>query len=145
MVKPGNRDKQAQYQQWYGTDLRLVFPGANPDLSLVGGDLASVSGLDNLLQALKLRILTEQGELAQLGHRRYGSKISDLIGEPLDRANLELLRRYVRKELLQERRVADVLRVAVSLRADDPSAVDIAVTVLAISGETLSFEVTFEA
>lgn len=155
MVKARNRENEAQYRAWYGTDLRLVFPGENgsasqaqigaPDLALNGADLDTVSGLDNLLQALKLRILTEQGELAQLGHSRYGSKIADLIGEPLDRANLELLRRYVRKELLQERRVADVVRVAVALRPDDPGAIDIAVTVVAVSGETLSFEVSFDA
>ena len=100
----------------FSTDLRLVFPRgeAGVDLALGLQDLETVSGLENLVQALTLRLLVDRGELAGLAHPRYGSRIRDLIGEPLDRPNLELLRRYVRQELLRDPRVEEVLQVTVT-------------------------------
>lgn len=43
-----------------------------------GGDLASVSGVDNIKQAVIARLTTEVGEL--LAHPTYGTEIPDLIG-----------------------------------------------------------------
>ena len=45
-------------------------------------DLRTVDGRDNLAQAVINRLLTRQGELAALGHPRYGSRLHELIGEP---------------------------------------------------------------
>ena len=85
-------------------DLRLLFrPNGEVDLALSRYDLETVDGRDNLAQALKMRLLVGAGELGALGHPRYGSRILELIGEPLDRANLELLRRFVRKALMRTR------------------------------------------
>lgn len=134
---------------FYGTDLRLRFARSgnqeSTDFSLADQDLETVSGIDNLLQALTLRLLVDRGELGGLGHRRYGSRIRDMIGEPLDQANLELLRRYVRKELLQDPRVEDVVHVSVMPRHDDRGAVDVSAIVTAASGEEILVEVTFDA
>ncbi|HZN93892.1 MAG TPA: DUF2634 domain-containing protein [Myxococcales bacterium] len=107
-------------------DLRLLFrPNGEVDLALSRDDLETVEGRDNLAQALKMRLLVGAGELGALGHPRYGSRILELIGEPLDRANLELLRRFVRKALMRDPRVEEVTRVEVSARAGQPGTVDV--------------------
>jgi phage baseplate assembly protein W len=117
----------------FGTDLALRFGrGGDVDLDQTGEGI--VSGLDNLRQALTIRLLVDRGELAGLGHPNYGSRIRELLGQRLDRANRELLRRYVRQALLQDPRVADVLEVSVVPHASQPNAVDQpnAVEVLAV-------------
>jgi phage baseplate assembly protein W len=77
------------------------------------------------VQALTLRLLVDQGELEALGHPRYGSRIRELLGARLDRANLELMRRIVRQTLLDDPRVAEVVRVVVQSRSDAPGIVDV--------------------
>lgn len=98
------------------TDLALHFNAqADADLTVgVTGDVQLVTGRDNLAQALVLRLLVRKGDLARLGHRRYGSRIHELIGEPMDEANLQLLRRMVRQTLREDPRVAQVTRVSVT-------------------------------
>ncbi|MCG8422777.1 MAG: hypothetical protein MJE77_33090 [Proteobacteria bacterium] len=126
----------------YGTDLRLVFvSGDEVDLALGAGDVDTVSGTDNLVQALTLRLVVDRGELAGLGHPRYGTRIRELVGEPLDRANRELLRRFVRRTLLDDWRVQEVTRVAVSQRPRTPGVVDVIAHVVAVSGEQAVIEV----
>lgn len=130
----------------YGTDLKLDFArGGEVDLSVGPSDLDTVSGVDNLVQALTLRLLVDRGEFAGLGHPRFGSRIRDLIGEPMDPANLELLRRYVRQAMLQDPRVAEVVQVVVTRRLDSRESVDVVARVLAASGELVQVEVTFDA
>ncbi|MBS0347263.1 MAG: DUF2634 domain-containing protein [Proteobacteria bacterium] len=131
----------------FGTDLRLVFPRgeAGIDLALGLQDLETVSGLENLVQALTLRLLVDRGELAGLAHPRYGSRIRDLIGEPLDRPNLELLRRYVRQELLRDPRVEEVLQVTVSPHDARRDGVDVVARVRAVGGQEAGVEVRIDA
>lgn len=132
--------------QSYGTDIKLSFArGGEVDLSYGRSGLDTVSGVDNLVQALTLRLLVDRGELSGLGHARFGSRIRDLIGEPQDSANMELLRRYVRQALLQDPRVAEVVQVAVTRRRDERASVDIVARVLGASGEAAQVEVTFDA
>ncbi|MEX1367815.1 MAG: DUF2634 domain-containing protein [Nannocystaceae bacterium] len=107
-------------------DLRLEFrDDGTVDLSLRGRDLVTTDGIDNLVQALQMRLLSMQGELARLGHPRYGSRVSELVGQPLTRQNLELLRRYVQRALRSDPRVAVVRSLKVSPVASDPGAVDV--------------------
>lgn len=131
----------------FGTDLRLVFPRgeAGIDLALGLQDLETVSGLENLVQALTLRLLVDRGELAGLSHPRYGSRIRDLIGEPLDRPNLELLRRYVRQELLRDPRVEEVLQVTVTPHDARRDGVDVVARVRAVGGQEAGVEVRIDA
>lgn len=131
----------------FGTDLRLVFPReeAGIDLALGLQDLETVSGLENLVQALTLRLLVDRGELAGLAHPRYGSRIRDLIGEPLDRPNLELLRRYVRQELLRDPRVEEVLQVTVTPHDARRDGVDVVARVRAVNGQEAGVEVRIDA
>ena len=127
----------------FGTDLRLIFARGSEGADLAVGlqDLETVDGLDNLVQALTLRLLVDRGELGGLGHPRYGSRIRDLIGEPLDSANLELLRRIVRQELLRDARVEEVLQVSVTPHDARRDGVDVVARVRAITGQEASLEV----
>lgn len=127
----------------FGTDLRVVFrPTGEADVAVAIHDLEIVSGTDNLIQALTLRLLVWRGELAALGHPRYGSRVHELLGEPLDRANLELLRRHVRRALMADPRVADVPQVEVAPRREAPGVVNVSASVRPVTGE--SFEIAVE-
>lgn len=126
------------------TDLAVVFtPHGQADLNLQTDELERVSGRDNLVQALSLRLLTERGELTELSHPRYGSRLRELIGEPLDRANVELLRRFVRKCLLQDPRVAEVVTVRAAT-ADVPGVVIVQATVRPITGAPISLSLNLD-
>ncbi|NVJ25055.1 GPW/gp25 family protein [Myxococcus sp. AM011] len=121
------------------TDLRLKFNesgGVDLDWSTDTG-ATTVSGKDNLIQALTMRLIVYRGHLEQLGHQRYGSRVADLIGEPMDRANLELLRRYVRQAIKEDPRVDEVTQLSVTARPDVPGAVDVRARIKAITGEAV--------
>ncbi|WP_164013178.1 DUF2634 domain-containing protein [Pyxidicoccus trucidator] len=121
------------------TDLRLSFKESGDvdlDWSTDTG-ATTVSGKENLIQALTMRLIVYRGHLVELGHTRYGSRVADLIGEPLDRANLELLRRYVRQALKEDPRVEEVTALTVSARADLPGAVDVRASIRAITGDAV--------
>jgi phage baseplate assembly protein W len=122
------------------TDLRLIFSESGADLAQGVLDYDTVDGRDNLVQALKLRLLITRGEIGALGHPRYGSQVQELIGETMDRANLELLRRYVRVALKQDPRVDEVSALVVTPRPDEPGAVDIRASVVAVTGEVVAIE-----
>ena len=123
------------------TDLRLVFGYDEVDLELGDRDIETVDGLGNLVQALRLRLLIDQGELSGLGHPRYGSRVRDLIGEPLNSANLELLRRYVRQALLQDPRVDEVTQVKVQPKDETGDVVDVRFKVIAVNGGEVQVQV----
>jgi phage gp46-like protein len=72
------------------------------------GDLATVTGRENLVQAIINRLLTRQGELTLLGHPRYGSRLYTLIGEPNNLRVRGLADAYIREALAQDTRVAKV-------------------------------------
>ncbi|EDM74224.1 hypothetical protein PPSIR1_14745 [Plesiocystis pacifica SIR-1] len=95
------------------------------DLALAGAELATTDSRENLVQALKMRLLVSRGELGRLAHPRYGSRVHELIGEPMNRRNLELLRRYVRAAILSDPRVAKIVELDITPLRDDPSAVDV--------------------
>lgn len=70
-------------------------------------DLASVEGRQNLAQALVLRLLTPRGALAALGHRDYGSRLGELVGERKTEALRARCRAFVLECVAQEPRVQD--------------------------------------
>jgi phage baseplate assembly protein W len=77
-------------------------------------DLALVSGRDNLGQAILMRLLTPRGELAELAHPEYGSRLHELIGRQNTETTRGLVRLYILESLRQEPRVAKVLEVEVT-------------------------------
>lgn len=78
----------------------------------VRDDLQTVSGRENLAQAIANRLLTRKGELAHFGHPNYGSRLHLLVGELNNikqRAKAEL---YIRECLAQETRIAEIKEVS---------------------------------
>lgn len=100
-------------------------------------DLATHVGADNIAQALMVRFLTHQGELAALGHPEYGSRLHELIGEPNTQTRRNLAKLFTLQALRQEPRVAQVLSATVTQRASDPGAVDIRLELEIIGSPTL--------
>lgn len=92
-------------------------------------DLATISGRDNLGQAVLLRLLTPRGELAALGHPDYGSRLHELVGAPNNATRRSLVKLHVLESLASEPRVAEVTRVDVAPAAGvrDQVRVDLAV------------------
>jgi phage baseplate assembly protein W len=99
-------------------------------------DLQMITDADNLKQALLLRFLTVVGEMTQLGHPEYGSRLSELIGELNDQTNRNLAKMYVLQALAQEPRVQRVLEVTVKQNAARRDEMDISVSLLAINSQT---------
>ena len=125
-------------QRERGADLRtgprpqLVTPGA-PD---PGHDLATVHGNENLQQALLIRLLTEVGELAHLGHPEYGSRLHELIGEPNTPTTRDRAKLYALQALTAEPRVATVRSVTVTTHPADRTRIDVRAAVVAIDQVT---------
>src|SRR5688572_138246 len=138
-------------QQRFGTDLRLL---RNLDLTKSsrdpGNDLSTrmrietsrfdldtLSQADNLVQALLLRFLTPVGELAQLGHPNYGSRLFELIGELNSETNRNRAKLFTLQALQAEPRVKEIREVTVIQSRKDPTQVDIKVSLLPVDSDTL--------
>lgn len=109
-------------------------------------DLGAVSRKANLVQALIMRLQTETGELAGLGHPNYGSKHHRLIGEPNVESNRNLIKLYVLECLRQESRLESIDSVVVRQGEgrENRDKVDIAIVVrMKKVPDALSFVVPF--
>jgi len=133
----------------FGTDLRLLENLERQDDRHRGSDLLTTKrvqdrtvdlqtlpGIGNLEQALLLRFLTPVGELAQLGHPDYGSRLSELIGELNNQTNRNRAKMYVLQALAAEPRVKEVRSVTVTQNAAQRDAIDISVSLLPIDSDT---------
>ncbi len=76
-------------------------------------DLSVVSGVEAATQSFANRLKTHMGELAPLGHPEYGSRHHELIGEPNNERNRNLVKLYVLQALRHEPRIAEVLECVV--------------------------------
>src|SRR5262245_31995274 len=74
-------------------------------------DIATTTGHHNLIQAMINRLFTRQGELAQLGHPDYGSRLYQLIGELNNNRTRALAEVYIRECLAQESRVEEIRHI----------------------------------
>lgn len=77
-------------------------------------DLATVTGVDNLTQAILNRLHTRQGELTNLGHPNYGSRLYQLVGELNNNRTRILAELYIRESLAQESRIEEVVEVIIA-------------------------------
>src|SRR5436305_3407741 len=84
-------------------------------------DYEAVDGKDNLGQAIVLRLLTERGELAALGHPEYGSRLHELLGAPNTKTRRGLAKVFILEALAQESRIDKVLDVTI---VDHPQRTD---------------------
>ena len=91
----------------------------------LGVDLATLEGTDNLRQALLLRFLTPLGELKELGHPDYGSRLYELIGELNSQTNRNKAKMFVLQSLAGEPRIREVEDLQVTQGLDDRTKVDI--------------------
>jgi phage baseplate assembly protein W len=133
----------------FGTDLRLLQNLERQDDRHRGSDLQTstraqdkkvdlqtLAGNGNLEQALLLRFLTPVGELAQLGHPDYGTRLSELIGELNNDTNRNRAKMYVLQALASEARVKQVLSVTVTQNPARRDEMDISVSLLPIDSDT---------
>lgn len=98
-------------------------------------DLARVRGVENLQQALILRLLTPLGSLRDLGHATYGSRLHELIGQENVPASRLRARAFVLQAIAQERRVEQVLSLEIAdVTADAPDVLRIAARVKPVGG-----------
>jgi phage baseplate assembly protein W len=132
-----------------GADLMLMFEsdmrysGLGADLAISrNGDIEIVQGRKNLGQAILHRLLTRKGELEDIGHPDYGSRLHELIGEPNNQTTRDILRLYVKECLSQETRIADLVEIKVTVPKDQPSAVLLEITVLPV-GSTFPMNLVF--
>lgn len=88
-------------------------------------DFLPREGLENLAQAVILRLLTPRGELAALGHPEYGSRVHELIGQENNTSRRNLLKLFILEALKQEPRVEKVAELAVTPSPGARSTVDV--------------------
>lgn len=77
-------------------------------------DIGTISGGDNLAQAVIVRLLTPRGELEALAHPEYGSRLHELIGRENTATTRNLLRLYILESLQQEPRIEKIIEVTVA-------------------------------
>ena len=102
------------------------------DLAVSNGDLVLVENIDNLVQALSLRLSSQRGILTQLGHPGYGSRLLEAIGTLNTEANLRGVENLLREAILQEPRVQKIESLTIRTHPAQPGAIDIEVSVLPI-------------
>ncbi len=119
-------------EKLFGNDL-LVAQRANGFDLLPGlrGDLQQAQGNDNIVQALTLRLLVRQGELARLGLPAYGSRLHELIGEPNNTRTHVKLMAFARSALEQDPRVLKI--EAIQAQASERSVATLTIDVLLIN------------
>jgi phage baseplate assembly protein W len=136
-------------EELLGTDLKLLietrpdFMGIGMDLQISkNGDIRTVSGRHNLGQAILHRLLTRRGELADLGHPDYGSRLYELIGEPNNERTRELVRLFAKECISQDPRIQDIKKLTVCVADDNPYIVLLDITVLPIKSN-VPMNITF--
>jgi phage baseplate assembly protein W len=126
-----------------GRDLKIVERDPGYDLNLSPtGDLDTIGEEYNLAQAIVMRLNTMQGELTELGHSSYGSRLSELVGETNNERTRELVRIYALECVSRDPRVEEVVGISVEMLKDDLSRVDINISVRA-TGLTSILNIVF--
>jgi phage baseplate assembly protein W len=121
------------------TDIRLrrLHRAFRPVYTVDGDrrDLALVGGRENLGQAILIRLLTPRGELADVAHPDFGSRLHELIGRANTDTVRDLAKLFVLEALQAEPRVDEIVEVTVTPVAGQPDRFDILVRVRPV-GET---------
>jgi len=126
-----------------GRDLKIVEKDPGYDLNLgPTGDLETIGEEYNLAQAIIMRLNTMQGELTDLGHSSYGSRLHELVGEPNNERTRELVRIYALESVNRDPRVEEVVDISVEKIKGDLSRIDINISVKA-TGLTSILNIVF--
>lgn len=116
-----------------GRDLKIVEKDPGYDLNISPtGDLETIGEEYNLAQAIIMRLNTMQGELTDLGHSSYGSRLHELVGEPNNERTRELVRIYALESVNRDPRVEEVVGISVETIKGDLSRIDISISVKAM-------------
>jgi phage baseplate assembly protein W len=128
-----------------GIDLKLNFFEVGADLKVTKkGDYDTIAAEDNLAQAIITRLATDEGELYDIGHADFGSRLFEVIGEINNGATRNRIKAFVRQCLTQERRVKKIISINVSTNPYNSQSVDIEMTILPIkSSEYLTIVYPF--
>lgn len=130
------RDLLRQNDRNPGNDLLVEnLPGTQLDGTRLS-DLEMVNDLQNLQQALLLRFVTRVGDLSQLGHPDYGSRLYTLIGELNNDTNRNRAKLFVLEALSAEPRVQQVNSVDVTPDPAVRTQINIKVSLTAIKTNT---------
>lgn len=104
-------DAAEELRRYYGADLALT---EDYDLVLSNGDLKLVSGMDNMLQALTIKSLTEQGTLPM--HPQFG--LLPEMGRKVTKDTLVIAKLNVIRSLLEDPRITDVEKAQIEVDGD---------------------------
>ena len=117
-------------------ELRPVYvvPSQQVTLTVAEGshtllDYETIDGRDNLGQAVVMRLLTPRGELTELGHPEYGSRLNELLGAPNSETRRGLAKLFVLEALAQEPRIDKVEEVTVTPAVEERDLVDVLIRV----------------
>ncbi len=119
----------------YGRDIRIMSEEnengeITTDAVIDGkGDLDTVEDRDLMVQAIRHRLITRQGELAPLGHPNYGSLLEEIIGEPNIPDTHRIIETLVRDCLEKEPRIRNIEKIIAYASPKDPSLVFISLQV----------------
>lgn len=100
-------------------------------------DFMPRDGLENLAQAVLMRLLTPRGELASLGHPEYGSRVHELIGQENNTARRNLLKLFILEAVKLEPRIERVVELKVAPSPGTRSTVDVLLKVQPVGASEL--------
>ncbi len=123
-IRLGLRDARLRPVYTVDVDRRRV-----PNQEGLREDLGLVQGVDNLGQAVLLRLLTPRGELAELAHPDYGSRLHELVGRVNTETTRNLVKLFILESLQQEPRIAKVEEVTVTPTPGRRDRVDVSLRV----------------
>ena len=118
---------------WGSLDLRVV--AGRPGRRGTPADLGTVAARANLGQALTLRLLTDKGALAPLGHPDYGCRLVSLIGRTNNETTRHLARLYVIEAIRQEPRVKALTALNVATAPGQPDTIRIELAVVPLNDD----------
>ncbi len=119
-----------------GKDLKLKFDPLGADLIATKGDFETISDENNLVQSIIHRLITDEGELYDVGHADYGSRLHELVGELNNARTRERLKNLIHACLAEEPRIIEVTDIKVMPNQHDLNRLDIEITVLPIGKST---------
>jgi phage baseplate assembly protein W len=106
------------------------------------GDISTISGLDNLKQAIIRRVMTTPGSMV---HRpTYGAGLKTFLGAPATLGTDREIAKRIDEQLIQDVRIAEVLSVLVERTDNTPDINKVIVSVRVVGyDEILPVEVPF--
>jgi phage baseplate assembly protein W len=125
----------AEKQDPLGKDIKLKFDTIGADLIVnAKGDFETISEEDNLAQAIINRLATSKGELHDIGHPDYGSRLFEVIGEINNKTTRQRIKAIVQECLDQESRIEKITRINVIANPNpyNPNQVNIELTILPV-------------